>query len=68
MDTDLNAANITYGVSALGAANWGAQEVLDFNLVTEVMGSSPGIAYMVIGAAGVVSLTELLGVTDFFDQ
>jgi uncharacterized membrane protein YuzA (DUF378 family) len=68
MEENLNAANVTYGVSALGATTWGTQEVLDFNLVTELLGSSPGIAYMVIGAAGVVSLTEMFDVTDFFDK
>lgn len=69
MDEDLDAETATYSIAALGAINWGLQETADMNLVTEVLGSgNAGLAYIVIGIAGVVFLTERFHVTEFFDE
>lgn len=65
---EINAKNAVYTVSGLGATNWFAQSQFDFNVVTELLGSSPELGYLVIGAAGVVSLTELFEVTDLLEE
>lgn len=52
----------------IGAVNWGLQETADINLATELLGTgNAGIAYVAIGLAGLVALTELFEVTDFFE-
>lgn len=65
---DFNAKNAVYTVSGVGATNWLADSQFDFNLVTELLGSSPEIGYIAIGAAGVLSLTELFDVTDVLED
>lgn len=67
MDLDITAENGVVVASGIGAANWGAQEFLDFNLVTEILGSNPEIGYGILALAGVVSVTEKLDVTDLLD-
>jgi uncharacterized membrane protein YuzA (DUF378 family) len=50
-------------VSAVGAANWGLVELLDMNLLTDVLMLSSdleGIGYIVVGAAGVLSLLDFV--------
>jgi uncharacterized membrane protein YuzA (DUF378 family) len=54
---------VAWLLAAIGAINWGAEEALDINLVTDTLGlaaSSAGIAYLVIGIAGIVNLYVLV--------
>ena len=46
-------------LSAVAAINWGATEALDINLLTDTLSlgaDAAGIAYLVIGVAGIVQL------------
>ena len=47
---------VTFVLVVVGALNWGLVGLLDFNLVTTVFGSVPGlekIVYILIGASAV---------------
>jgi|GEM_PF-6374543 len=66
---ELDAQSVTWLIAHIGAVNWGLQETADINLAVELLGTgNVGIAYMVIGIAGVLSLTEWFDITDFFGQ
>lgn len=67
MDIDLNAETIVGAVAGVGAANYAAAEFLSFDVMTEFLSGSPEIGALAFGAAGVVSLTEMFEVTEFFD-
>lgn len=67
MDLDLNAETIVAAVAGVGAANYATAEFLSFDLMAEFLSSSPEIGALAFGAAGVVSLTEMFDVTEFFD-
>lgn len=62
-ESDESAVKVTVWLLAgLGALNWGLMEVADLNLVTELLGSgSAGLVYIVIGAAGALSLAGNFG-------
>lgn len=70
MDTsDIDAAVVVQLVAYLGAINWLLLETANTDLAVEVLGSSSsGIAYVAVGAAGVVAATEQLGLTEIFDE
>jgi uncharacterized membrane protein YuzA (DUF378 family) len=69
MDTDLDAELATNLTAFAGAINWGAQETLGSNVLADIIGAdNTGIAYLFIGAAGLVSLTETLGFTEIFED
>jgi len=65
---EINTKNAVYTLSGLGAANWAAQSQFNFNVVTELLGSSPELGYLVIGGAGILSLAELFEVTDVLEN
>ena len=66
---DIDLHTVVNTVAGLGAANWGLQEVAGTNLVTDTLGmGDPAVAYLAIGAAGVVMLTETFEVTDVYDE
>lgn len=54
-------------VSGVGGANYAAAEFFNWDLMTEVLSSSPELGAAVFGAAGVVMVTERLEVTELFD-
>jgi len=60
MDNDiLNKA--TWIVNGIAAANWGATEALDTNLVTDTLGlaaGDAGMVYLAIGVSGLVGLYQ----------
>jgi len=67
-EPELNGQSVVWGIAHLGAVNWGLQETADINIVTELLGTSnAGIAYIIIGLAGIVALTEWFEITDFFE-
>jgi uncharacterized membrane protein YuzA (DUF378 family) len=69
MDIDFDAELGTRLVAYAGAINWGAMETLDTNLVADVIGAdNTGIAYLAVGAAGVVSVLETFEITEFFED
>lgn len=68
MDLDLNGETVVGAVAGLGATNWALAEQFNFNLITELLGGSAELGFLAVGAAGVVTLTELFGVTDFLDD
>ncbi len=48
---------VAFTLVIVGALNWGLLGLLDFNLVTTVVGSMPGLeklVYILVGASGVV--------------
>lgn len=48
---------VVFTLVVVGAVNWGFVGLLDFNLVTTVFGTVPGlekIVYLLVGASGVV--------------
>jgi uncharacterized membrane protein YuzA (DUF378 family) len=52
-------------VTAIGALNWGLVELAEFNLVTELLPPDfQGIAYLLVGAAGLVNLADLTAGVD----
>lgn len=63
-ESDESAVKVTVWLLAgLGALNWGLMELADLNLVTEVVGSgSAGAIYIVVGAAGALSLAGNFGI------
>jgi uncharacterized membrane protein YuzA (DUF378 family) len=61
---DLNLQMIVWIIAEIGALNWGLQEVADINLVTELLGGSAGVVYIIIGLAGAAALAEKAGVVD----
>ncbi|WP_256545926.1 hypothetical protein [Halobellus inordinatus] len=65
---EINAKNTVYTVSGLGASNWFLQSQFDLNLVTELLGSSPEVGYLAVGAAGILSLSELFELTDVLED
>lgn len=69
MDIDLDLELGTHLVAFAGAINWGAQETLGSNVIADVIGAdNTGLAYMAIGAAGLVSVTETFELTEFFEE
>lgn len=69
MDTDIDLELGTTLVTAAGAINWGAKETLGSNVLADVIGSdNTGIAYLVIGLAGVVTVTERFELTEIFEE
>jgi uncharacterized membrane protein YuzA (DUF378 family) len=66
---DLNVQNATKAVGLLGGLNWGIMETADTNLVTELLGTgNASMAYLVIGAAAAVTISEWIGITDLFEE
>lgn len=62
---DLNAEAVTGIVASLGALNWGATEVMSANFAVDLLGTgNVGIAYMLFGLAGAISLLEQFDVVD----
>lgn len=48
---------VAFTLVIIGAVNWGLVGLLDFNLVTKIFGSVPGlekIIYILVGASGVI--------------
>lgn len=56
---------LNYGawlVAAIGATNWGIEEAIGTNIVTDTLALGPeaaGVAYLLIGVAGVLNLYQL---------
>jgi len=63
-DGDESPVKITaWLLAAVGAINWGLMELIDLNLVTEIVSpSTAGVIYIVIGAAGALSLAGDIGI------
>jgi uncharacterized membrane protein YuzA (DUF378 family) len=59
--------NIVTAVAGVGAANIGAAEFLNFDLMTEVFSGSPEIGAIAFGAAGVLAVTETFEFTELLD-
>lgn len=66
MNTEINAETVVSAVAGIGAVNWGLQEFASFNIVTELLGSSPELGYGAFAVAGVVVLTERFELTEMF--
>ncbi|SEK86742.1 MULTISPECIES: hypothetical protein [Haloferax] len=66
-DVDLDIETLASVGAGVGAANWGAQELLSTNFLADLLGTNVGLGYIAVGAAGVVVITERLGVTEVFD-
>ncbi|QQG41057.1 MAG: DUF378 domain-containing protein [Candidatus Levyibacteriota bacterium] len=50
---------VAFTLVVVGALNWGLWGLLDFNLVTAIFGTIPGVeklVYILVGASGVVLL------------
>ena len=48
---------VSFTLVVVGALNWGLVGLLDFNLVTTIFGTMPGVeklVYILVGASGVV--------------
>ena len=59
MDDALETA--TWVINGIAAANWGATEALDTNLVTDTLGlaaGDAGMVYLAIGLSGVLGLYQ----------
>jgi len=59
MDDTLNMA--TWVINGIAAANWGAKEALDTNLVTDTLGlaaGDAGLVYLAIGLSGILGLYQ----------
>ena len=67
VDLDLNAEMAATIGAAVGSINYGATELLGTNYMADLLGSNVGLGYIAVGAAGVVVITEHLGVTEVFD-
>jgi uncharacterized membrane protein YuzA (DUF378 family) len=66
-DGEDTTAGIVWLLTEIAAVNWLLVELADFDLVTELLGSGTqlaSIAYIVLGAAGALSLAGSLGVVD----
>ncbi|WP_348606943.1 DUF378 domain-containing protein [Halobaculum rarum] len=63
-DSDESAVKVTaWLLSGFGAINWGLMEAADLNIVTELLGGgAAGLVYIVIGAAGALSLAPHFGI------
>lgn len=64
VDLDLDLPTVATVLSGVGASTWLTQQFADFNIITELLGNSPELGYAVVGAAGVVTITDKLGVTE----
>jgi uncharacterized membrane protein YuzA (DUF378 family) len=62
-ESDESAVKVTaWLLAGIGALNWGLVELADVNLVTEIGGTgTAGAMYIVIGAAGALSLAGNFG-------
>lgn len=67
MDVDVDLPTVATLLSGVGATTWATMEFADFNIVTELLGSSPELGYAAIGAAGLVTVTDRLGFTEVLD-
>ena len=59
MDDALETA--TWVINGIAAANWGATEALDTNLVTDTLGlaaGDAGMVYLAIGLSGILGLYQ----------
>jgi len=59
---------VVWTVVAIGALNWAAFALWDFNLVVEVLGTKNAApAYIVIGALGAINLADIYGLLELSD-
>lgn len=65
---DLNTKMVATVGASLGSANYGATELLGTNYAADLLGTNVGLAYIAVGAAGVVLLTDEFGVTEVLDE
>lgn len=55
---------VVWALTAAAAINWGAVGLLDYNIATDLLGLASNnldLAYMALGAAGVIDGLETLG-------
>lgn len=51
-------------LASIGAINWGFVGLMNFNLVTAILGNFPGIVtavYILVGVSGVLGLAKVFG-------
>lgn len=63
---DFDLKELVWATTSVGAINWGLQEAAQINLIADYVPELAGPAYLVIGAAGAVSLANQFGLVDVF--